>query len=205
MNPNNLYSLAAEYERSLTIRNLAESTIKEAHRRLEKFFEYLSTSSITHIEEITKDTIKDYQIELYNRLNRSGRPNVLTQEQKDQFFDLFKSMTIGDAAEMKKRIEDELGIEASAAVAAMPMQGGPAAEAAVEEPTEFNVTLTEIGDKKIQVIKAVREITGAGLKDAKAMVDGCPTAIKEAVGKEEAEETKEKLEAAGAKAEMKPA
>ena len=115
-------------------------------------------------------------------------------------------MTIMDAAEMKKRIEDELGIEASAgAMMVAPGQatGGPAEEE--EEPTEFNVTLTEIGDKKIQVIKAVREITGAGLKDAKGMVDGCPTAIKEGVDKAEADEVKGKLEAAGAKVEIKPA
>jgi integrase/recombinase XerD len=95
MNPNNLYSLAEEYERSLKIRNLAESTIKEAHRRLEKFFEYLSSRNIRHIEEITKDTIKDYQIELYNRLNRSGRPNGVACQNKmlagvKQFFKFLK-------------------------------------------------------------------------------------------------------------------
>ncbi len=126
----------------------------------------------------------------------------LSQEQKDQFFDLFKSMTIMDASEMKKRIEDELGIEAATAVAAAPMAA--AAEEAEEEPTEFNVTLKEIGDKKIQVIKAVREITGAGLKDAKAMVDDFPTLIKEGVSKDDADEVFGKLEAAGAKAEVKP-
>lgn len=130
----------------------------------------------------------------------------LSQEQKDQFFDLFKSMTIMDAAEMKDRIENELGIKAAAAVAAVAAPGGGAGgEEAVEEPTEFNVSLAEIGDKKIQVIKAVREITGAGLKDAKSMVDGAPTVIKESVSKEEADEVVGKLEAAGAKAEVKPA
>jgi large subunit ribosomal protein L7/L12 len=129
----------------------------------------------------------------------------LTSEQKNEFFDLFKSMTIADAAEMKKRIETELGIEAMAAVAAAPMAGGGAAAAPVaEEPTEFKVTLTEVGDKKIQVIKAVREITGAGLKEAKDMVDGAPKVLKESIGKDEAAEIAKKLEEAGAKAEIKP-
>lgn len=130
----------------------------------------------------------------------------LSQEQKDQFFELFSSMTIMDAADMKQRIEDELGIEASApmAVAAMAPAGDGGA-AAVEEPTEFNVELTEVGDKKIQVIKAVREITALGLKEAKALVDGAPKAVKESVSKEEADEIMGKLVAAGAKAEIKPA
>jgi large subunit ribosomal protein L7/L12 len=128
----------------------------------------------------------------------------LTSEQKNQFFDLFKSMTIADAAEMKKRIETELGIEAMSAVAAAPMAvAGPAA-AAVEEPTEFKVSLIEVGDKKIQVIKAVREITGAGLKEAKDMVDGAPKLLKESVSKDEAAEIAKKLEEAGAKCEIKP-
>lgn len=130
----------------------------------------------------------------------------LTSEQKNQFFDLFKSMTIADAAEMKKRIETELGIEATAAVAAVAMPGtaGAPVAAAVEEPTEFKVTLTEVGDKKIQVIKAVREITGAGLKEAKDLVDGAPKLLKESVSKDEAAEIAKKLEEAGAKCEVKP-
>ncbi len=129
----------------------------------------------------------------------------LTQEQKDQFIDLFKSMTIMDAAEMKKRIEDELGIEAAAPMAVAAMgAGGGAEEEAAPEPTEFNVILTEIGDKKIQVIKAVREITSLGLKEAKALVDEAPKPVKESVSKEEANEIVEKIEAAGAKAEVKP-
>ena len=127
----------------------------------------------------------------------------LTSEQKNQFFDLFKSMTIADAAEMKKRIETELGIEAATAVAAAPVAAAAAAVVA-EEPTEFKVTLTEVGDKKIQVIKAVREITGAGLKEAKDLVDGAPKVLKESIGKDEAAEIAKKLEEAGAKAEIKP-
>lgn len=128
----------------------------------------------------------------------------LTQEQKNQFFDLFKSMTIMDAAEMKKRIEDELGIKAAAAVAAAPVAIKQEEVKQEEEPTEFKVTLLEAGEKKIQVIKAVREITGAGLKDAKDMVDGAPKLIKEGVSKAEATEIATKLEGAGAKAEVKP-
>ena len=127
----------------------------------------------------------------------------LTQEQKDQFFDLFKSMTIMDAAEMKKRIEDELGIEAASAVAAVPMAAAGGAEEAAEEPTEFNVTLTEIGDKKIQVIKVVRSVTSLGLKEAKELVDGAPATVKAAVAKADAESWKEKLEGVGATVELK--
>jgi large subunit ribosomal protein L7/L12 len=128
----------------------------------------------------------------------------LTQQQKDQFIDLFSSMTIMDAAEMKKRIEDELGIEAAAPMAMA--AAAPAAAADVpEEPTEFNVILTEVGDKKIQVIKAVREITALGLKEAKALVDEAPKPVKESVSKDEAQEIADKLAGAGAKAEIKPA
>ncbi len=126
----------------------------------------------------------------------------LTQEQKDQFFDLFKSMTIMDAAEMKTRIEDELGIEAASAAPTVVQAAGPAEVDA--EPTEFDVILAEIGDKKIQVIKAVRELTSLGLKEAKEVVDNAPRPIKEAVSKEEAQEVMGRLEAAGAKAEIKP-
>ena len=129
----------------------------------------------------------------------------LSQEQKDQFFELFKSMTIMDAAEMKTRIEDELGIEAAAPMAVAAVAAAGDAPAAVEEPTEFNVNLTEVGDKKIQVIKAVREITALGLKEAKALVDSAPKAVKEGVSKDEADEIMGKLAAAGATAEVKPA
>ena len=128
----------------------------------------------------------------------------LTQEQKNQFFELFKSMTIMDAAEMKKRIEEELGIEAAVPMA-MAVSPAAAAAAEVEEPTEFNVILTEVGDKKIQVIKAVREITSLGLKEAKELVDSAPKPIKEGISKEEAQEIAGRLEAAGAKSETKPA
>ena len=123
----------------------------------------------------------------------------LTQEQKDQFFDLFKSMTIMDAAEMKQRIEDELGIEAApvAVAGGMPVAGG-GDEAAAEEQTEFTVELSAIGEKKIQVIKVVREITGLGLKEAKDLVESAPKAVKEGVSKQEAEELQKKIEECGA-------
>jgi len=123
----------------------------------------------------------------------------LTQEQKEQFFEMFKSMTILDASEMKKRIEDELGIQAAAvamAGMAMPMAGAEAAP--VEEQTEFTVELTAIGEKKIQVIKVIREITSLGLKEAKDLVEGAPKVVKEGVSKQEAETLKKKLEENGA-------
>jgi large subunit ribosomal protein L7/L12 len=129
----------------------------------------------------------------------------LTQQQKDQFIDIFKSMTIMDAAEMKKRIETELGIQAAAPMAMAAMPAAAAEAEKPEEPTEFNVILVEAGDKKIQVIKAVREITSLGLKEAKALVDEAPKPVKESVSKEEAQEIADKLQAAGAKVEVKPA
>jgi len=110
-------------------------------------------------------------------------------------------LTVLEAAELSKLLEDKWGVSAAApvAVAAAP---GAAAEA-VEEQTEFDVILAEAGAKKINVIKEVRAITGLGLKEAKDLVEGAPKAVKEAVSKEEAEELKGKLEAAGAKVELK--
>lgn len=123
----------------------------------------------------------------------------LTQEEKNQFFELFKAMSILDAAEMKKRIEDELGIEAAsvAVAAAGAVAAAPEAKAA-EEQTEFSVELTSVGDKKIQVIKVVREITGLGLKEAKDLVEGAPKMVKEGVSKQEAEDLKKRIEEQGA-------
>ena len=105
-------------------------------------------------------------------------------------------------SELVHAVEEEFGVSAAAAVAvAAPADGGAAA--AEEEKTEFDVILAEVGAEKIKVIKAVREITGLGLADAKALVDGAPKAVKEAISKEDAEAAKEKLEAAGAKVELK--
>jgi large subunit ribosomal protein L7/L12 len=120
---------------------------------------------------------------------------------KEQVKDFIKNMTLMDAAALVKELEVELGVSAAAPVA-MAAAAGPAA-AAAEEQTEFNVILTEVGEKKIQVIKVVRELTGLGLKEAKDLVDGAPKPVKEAVAKAEAETIKKKLEEQGAKVEIK--
>ena len=120
---------------------------------------------------------------------------------REQVKDFIKNMTLLDAAALVKELEEELGVSAAAPVA-VAAAGGPAA-AAAEEKTEFNVILSEAGEKKIQVIKVVRELTGLGLKEAKDLVDGAPKAVKEAVSKAEAESVKKKLEEQGAKVEIK--
>ena len=116
---------------------------------------------------------------------------------KEQVKDFIKNMTLLDAAALVKELEEELGVSAAAPVA-VAAAAGPAA-AAAEEKTEFNVILAEAGEKKIQVIKVVRELTGLGLKEAKDLVDGAPKAVKEGVAKAEAESVKKKLEEQGAK------
>jgi large subunit ribosomal protein L7/L12 len=120
---------------------------------------------------------------------------------KEQVKDFIKNMTLLDAAALVKELEEELGVSAAAPVA-VAATAGPAA-AAAEEKTEFNVILAEAGEKKIQVIKVVRELTGLGLKEAKDLVDGAPKAVKEGVAKAEAESVKKKLEEQGAKVEIK--
>ena len=111
------------------------------------------------------------------------------------------TLTVLEAAELSKMLEEKWGVSAAAAVA---VAAGPAAAAApVEEQTEFNVVLASAGDKKIEVIKEVRAITGLGLKEAKDLVEGAPKVVKEAVGKDEAEKLKAQLEKAGAKVELK--
>ncbi len=118
---------------------------------------------------------------------------------KDQIIEVIKEMTVLELNDLVKAIEEEFGVTAAAPVA---MAGaGAAAEAA--EQTEFDVVLASAGASKINVIKVVREITGLGLKEAKALVDGAPAPIKEGVSKEEAEEMKAKLEGAGASVEVK--
>lgn len=113
-----------------------------------------------------------------------------------------KVLSVLELSELVHAVEEEFGVSAAAAVAvAAPADGGAAA--AEEEKTEFDVILAEVGAEKIKVIKAVREITGLGLADAKALVDGAPKAVKKAISKEDAEAAKEKLEAAGAKVELK--
>ena len=123
----------------------------------------------------------------------------------DQVLDLIGNMTILELSELKKKYEEKFGVTAAAPMMAMPMGGmaGGGAAAAVEEKTEFDVVLTGAGDKKIQVIKVVRELTGLGLKEAKDLVDGAPKPVKEKVGKAEAAEVKAKLDEQGASVEIK--
>jgi large subunit ribosomal protein L7/L12 len=128
---------------------------------------------------------------------------------KDDVKEYIKNMPVFELAELVKELEDELGVSASAPMAAMQMAmpgGAPAAaaeEAAEEEKTEFDVVITGVGDKKIQVIKVVRAITGLGLKEAKALVDELPGNVKEGVSKEEADDIVQQLEEAGASVEIK--
>ncbi len=122
---------------------------------------------------------------------------------KEEIKEAIKNMTVLELAELVKELEEEFGVSAAAMVAAAPAAGGAAGGEAVEEKTEFDVILQSPGDKKINVIKAVREITGLGLKEAKELVDSAPKAIKEGVSKEEAEQIKAKLEEAGAQVEIK--
>ena len=123
-------------------------------------------------------------------------------EKTTQILDLVKGLTILELADLVKALEEEFGVSAApVAVAAAP--GAAAAAPAAEEKTEFDVILTGFGDKKLNVIKVIREITGLGLKEAKDMVEGCPKAVKEGVSKEDAEKVKADLEAAGATVEIK--
>ena len=112
------------------------------------------------------------------------------------------SLTVVEAAELSKQLEEKWGVTAAAAVAAAPAAGG-AGGAPAEEKSEFTIVLASAGDKKINVIKEVRAFTGLGLKEAKDLVEGAPKEIKAGVAKKEAEEAKKKLEAAGAKIELK--
>lgn len=120
---------------------------------------------------------------------------------KEQIIDAIKEMSVLELNELVKAIEEEFGVTAAAPVAVAGAAAGDAGGG--EEKSEFDVVLTDAGSSKIKVIKAVREITGLGLKDAKELVDNAPKPIKEGVGKDEAEEMKEKLEEAGAKVELK--
>jgi len=122
---------------------------------------------------------------------------------KDQVVDFIANMSVLEMSELVKEMEEKFSVSAAAAAVAAPAAGGGESEAAAEEKTEFNVILTSFGEKKINVIKEVRSITGLGLKEAKEAVESAPKAIKEGVSKEEAEEVKKKLEEAGASAEIK--
>jgi len=124
---------------------------------------------------------------------------------RDQVKEYLKNLSLLEAAALVKELEEELGVSAAAPIAmaaAAPAAGGAAAAAAPEKD-EFTVMLTAAGDKKIQVIKVVRELTGLGLKEAKDLVDGAPKAVKEGINKAEAEEVKKKLEEVGGSVELK--
>jgi large subunit ribosomal protein L7/L12 len=124
----------------------------------------------------------------------------ITQE---DVINYIKELKLGEVKSLIEALEDELGVTASAPVMAVAGGAAGATEEAAEEKTEFDVVLTDVGGSKVKVIKAVREITGAGLKDAKGMVEATPATLKEGVSKDQAEEFKKKLEDVGAKAEIK--
>ena len=125
----------------------------------------------------------------------------MASEKIEKLIEEVKALSVLELSELVHALEEEFGVSAAAAVAAAPAAG--AAAGAADEQTEFNVVLAEVGASKMGVIKLVKEITGLGLKEAKELVDNAPKAIKENVGKDEAEEIKKKLEDAGAKVELK--
>jgi large subunit ribosomal protein L7/L12 len=130
---------------------------------------------------------------------------AIDQAKMDEIIGTIEQMSVLELSELVKALEDKFGVTAAApmAVAAAPGAGGAAAAEAEEEQTEFDVILTEVGANKIQVIKAVRELTSLGLKEAKDVVDGAPGPVREGVTKDDAEAAKAKLEEAGAKVEIK--
>lgn len=124
---------------------------------------------------------------------------------KDEILNAIADMSVMEVVELVQSMEEKFGVSAAAAVAVAPAAaaGGEEQNGGGEEQTEFTVTLAGIGEKKVNVIKAVRAITGLGLKEAKALVDGAPSPVKEGIAKEEAEEAKKQLEEAGAAVEVK--
>ena len=129
----------------------------------------------------------------------------MAEVNQQQVIDYIKGISVMELSQLVKALETELGVTAAAAMPmmGMPMMGGGGAAPAVEEKTEFTVTLTEIGGNKINVIKVVREVTSLGLKEAKDLVEGAPKTVKEAIPKAEAETIKKKFEDVGAKVEIK--
>ena len=127
----------------------------------------------------------------------------MASEKITKFIEDVKALSVMELAELVKALETEFGVSAAAMAVAAPAAGGAAPAAAVEEQTEFTVILKEAGAAKINVIKAVRELTGLGLKEAKDLVDGAPKPVKEGISKADAEALKKQLEEAGAKAELK--
>lgn len=127
----------------------------------------------------------------------------MASEKVQNLIEEVKNLTVLELADLVEALEEEFGVSAQAPVAVAAAGAAPAEGGAAEEKSEFDVELTEVGQEKIKVIKAVRDITGLGLKEAKGLVDEAPKAIKEGVSKEEAEEIKEKLEEVGATVELK--
>ena len=121
---------------------------------------------------------------------------------KDDVLEAIAEMSVMEVVELVEAMEEKFGVSAAAAVAAVPAAAGATDDGTAEEKTEFDITLSSSGEKKVNVIKAVRAATGLGLKEAKGLVDGAPSTIKEAVSKEEAEEIKGQLEEAGATVEL---
>ena len=122
---------------------------------------------------------------------------------KEEILESISNMSVMEVVELISDMEEKFGVSAAAAVAAAPAGGGDGGGAAAEEKTEFDVVLASMGDNKVGVIKAVRGITGLGLKEAKALVESAPAPVKEAASKDEAEEAKKTLEEAGAQVELK--
>ena len=129
----------------------------------------------------------------------------LTKESKDDILNAIADMSVMEVVELVQAMEEKFGVTAAAAVAAAPAAaaGGDDPAAAAEEQTEFSVLLTAVGDKKVNVIKEVRKITGLGLKEAKSLVEEVPSPLKEGIGKDETEEIRKQLEEAGATVEVK--
>ena len=129
---------------------------------------------------------------------------MATKLGKDDIIEAISGLTVLELADLVKALEEKFGVSAAAPVAMAAMPGaGPSAAAAIEEQTEFDAILTAVGEKKIQVIKVVRELTGLGLKEAKDLVEGVPKPVKEAIAKKDAEGMKKKIEDAGGTAEIK--
>ena len=122
---------------------------------------------------------------------------------QEEILDTISSMSVMEVVDLISAMEEKFGVSAAAAVAAVPVAGGDAGGAAAEEKDEFDVVMSSFGDNKVSVIKAVRGLTGLGLKEAKEMVEGVPSTIKEAASKDEAEDIKKQLEEAGASVELK--
>jgi large subunit ribosomal protein L7/L12 len=122
---------------------------------------------------------------------------------KEEILETISNMTVMEVVDLISAMEQKFGVSAAAAVAAAPAAAGAAVEAPAEEKTEFDVVMSSFGENKVNVIKVVRALTGLGLKEAKDLVEGAPSTIKEGVSKNEAEDIKKKLEEAGAKVEVK--